>query len=115
MFGRVQLIIVGVILLFGVISGIYYSWRSGIEREALFEYNQKQIEQNIKDQQAMREKLKAMEDREKELQAENEAQKKVFKTDMESIAKEIDSKDTVDRSSSEVLKKTVSKLKEHVK
>ena len=75
MFGRIQLIIFGGILLMGALTGIYYSWRTGIEREALLEYNQKQLEQNLKDQQAMREKLDAMAAKQKEIEAANSDRK----------------------------------------
>ena len=37
MFGRIQFIIIGAVLLFSVLSGLYYTWRKGIEREALLE------------------------------------------------------------------------------
>ena len=76
---RLQLYIIGGIIAFGILTGIYYSWRKGIEREALLEYNQAQIEQNIKDQKAMREKLEAMDKRQKEIEADNARDKKDFK------------------------------------
>ena len=112
---RLYLYIVGGILAFSVLTGIYYSWRKSIEREALLEYNQAQIEQNIKDQQAMREKLDAMAARQKEIEASNAADKKNFKDKMDAINTDIVSTNTVDRPSSDVLKKTVNKLKDVVK
>jgi curved DNA-binding protein CbpA len=112
MFGRLQVIIVGGIILFGLLSGLYYSWRKGIEREALLEYNQKQIEQNIADQKAMKEKLEAMDKIQTEIKAQNQAATKEFKDKMNNISSDIDSKKTVDRPASEVLKKTVNKLKD---
>jgi hypothetical protein len=114
--GRIQLYIIGGILAFGVLTGIYYQWRKGIEREALLEYNQKQIEQNIADQKAMREKLEAMDKLQEEIRAHNEAGKKQFKEQMDNITSTvIESKETVDRPSSDVLKKTVTRLKDVVK
>ena len=110
--GRIQLYIIGGILAFGLLTGIYYQWRKGIEREALLEYNQAQIEQNIKDQKAMREKLEAMDAKQKEIEAANSADKKELKGKMDAINTEIDSKQTVDRPASDVLKKTVNKLKD---
>jgi hypothetical protein len=108
--GRLQLYIIGGILLFGVLTGIYYSWRKGIEREALLEYNQAQIEQNIKDQQAMRDKLEAMDKKQREIEAANAADKKDFKDKMNSIASGIDI--TNDRPASNLLKDTVKRLQE---
>ena len=113
--GRIQLYIIGGILAFGLLTGIYYQWRKGIEREALLEYNQAQIEQNIKDQQAMREKLDAMAAKQKEIEDANANDKKVFKDKMDAINTDIISTNTVDRPSSDVLKKTVNKLKDVVK
>jgi hypothetical protein len=97
---------------FGTLTGLYYNWRKGIEREALLEYNQAQLEQNEKDQQAMKEKLAAMAKRQAEIEAENAADKKEFKNKMESITNDIESKETIDRPASDVLKKTVTKLKD---
>ena len=117
MFGRIQLFIIGGVLLFGALTTIYYNWRSGIEREALLEYNQKQLEQSIKDKEEMQRQLQVMDTKQKEIQAENEAAKKVFSESMTSIAADLDRKDVIDndRSSSQVLKETVNKLKDHVK
>jgi hypothetical protein len=110
--GRIQLYIIGGILLFGALTGFYYQWRKGIEREALLEYNQKQIEQNIKDQEVMKQKLLEIGQKQVEIEAANAADKKEFKGKMETINTDIDSKDTVDRPASDVLKKTVNKLKD---
>lgn len=113
--GRIQLYIIAGIFLFGALTAFYYNWRSGIEREALMEYNQAQLEQSIKDQKAMQDKLAAMDAKQKELEAANAADKSVFKGKMNDITTEIESKETVDRPASDVLKKTVSKLKDAVK
>jgi hypothetical protein len=110
--GRIQLYIIAGIFLFGALTAFYYNWRSGIEREALMEYNQAQLEQSIKDQKAMQDKLAAMDAKQKELEAANAADKSVFKGKMNDITTEIESKETVDRPASDVLKKTVSKLKD---
>ena len=109
---RLYLYIVGGILAFSVLTGIYYSWRKSIEREALLEYNQAQIEQNIKDQQAMREKLDAMAKKQKEIEDANAADKKNFKDKMDAINTDIVSTNTVDRPSSDVLRNTVKRLQE---
>ena len=61
MFGRIQIIIIGGMLLLGALTGIYYSWRSSIEREALLEYNQKQLEQSIKDKEELKQKMDLIE------------------------------------------------------
>ena len=115
MFGRIQIIIIGGILLMGALTGIYYSWRSGIEREALLEYNQNQLEQNIKDQEALKQKLADLDQKQKEIDTANAADKGIFKGKMESINTEIDTDKFADKPASDILKKTVSKLKDAVK
>lgn len=117
MFGSLQLYIIGGIMLFGALTGIYYSWRKGIEREALLEYNQQQLEQNVKDQEAMKQQLLDIDTKQKEVQAANDADKKALKDKLEAINTNLNSKETVatDRPASDVLKKTVGKLKDVVK
>jgi hypothetical protein len=117
MFGRIQLYVIVGIIAFSSLCGIYYSWRSGIEREALLEYNQRQLEQNIKDQEAMKQQLEGINAKQKEVQAANDADKKVLKDKLESINTDLNTKETAatDRPASDVLKKTVNKLKDAVK
>lgn len=114
MFGRVQLIIIGGIMLFGALTGIYYSWRSGIEREALLEYNQKQLEQNIKDQEELKKKMEDIDSKRKQIEEENTAVKKAFNDKLNDISVTLESKEVIsnDKSSSQVLKDTVKKLQE---
>jgi len=117
MFGRLQLYIIAGIFLFGILSAGYYSWRSGIEGEALLEYNQQQLEQSIKDKAAMEKQITDIDNVKKEVEAKNEAEKKAFKEKLESISIELSSKQVVDsdRPASKVLKDTVNKLKDVVK
>jgi hypothetical protein len=117
MFGRLQLYIVIGIFAFGALSAGYYSWRKGIEREALLEYNQNQIEQSIKDKDIMRQQLEDINNKQKEIEAENAEVKKKFKEQMDVISTDLNSKETqsTDRPASDVLKKTVNKLKDVVK
>lgn len=117
MFGRVQVIVVCTILFFGAISGIYYKWRSGIEREALLEYNQQQLEQSIKDKEEMQKQLHEIDEAKRVIEERNAADKKVFKDKLDSIAVELNSKQVIldNREASKVLKDTVNKLKDVVK
>jgi Tfp pilus assembly protein PilN len=117
MFGRLQLYIIAGIFLFGVLTAGYYSWRSGIEREALLEYNQQQLEQSIKDKAAMEKQIADIDNVKREVEAKNEAEKKAFKEKLESIGLELSSKQVADsdRPASKVLKDTVNKLKDVVK
>ena len=117
MFGRLQLYIFIGILVFGTLSAGYYSWRAGIEREALLEYNQKQIEQDLKDKEFMHQQLEDISNKQKEVQATNDAEKKALKDKLEAINTYLNTKETAatDRTASDVLKKTVNKLKDAVK
>ena len=113
MFGRLQLYIVVGILAFGAMSAGYYTWRKGIEREALLEYNQKQIEQDLKDREILRQQLDDINAKKKEIEAENAEVKKKFKESMDIIIVDINS--TEAKPASKVLKDTVNKLKDVVK
>jgi len=112
--GRLQLYIIGGILLFGVLTGIYYNWRQNIEREALLEYNQAQLEQNIRDQAELKQKLADMDAKQREIEAANAAAKQVFKDKMNEINSTIDSKESLanDRPASNILRDTVKRLQE---
>ena len=101
---KLTLYIAAGIIGFGVLSGLYYKWRKDIEREALYEYNQKQIEQNQKDQERLRQQLEDIAKKQKEVEEANAADKKEFKDKMNSIVGDVvESKDVVDRPASEVL------------
>jgi TolA-binding protein len=117
MFGRLQLYIFIGILVFASLTAGYYSWRKGIEREALLEYNQQQLEQNIKDQEAIKQQLEDINSKEKLIQAANDAEKKALKDKLEAITADLNTKETAatDRPASDVLKKTINKLKDAVK
>ena len=113
MFGRLQLYIFIGILVFGSLSAGYYSWRRSIEREALLEYNQKQIEQDLKDKEILRKQLEDINAKMKEIEAENAEVKKKFKEQMDIIVVDINT--TEAKPASKVLKDTVNKLKDVVK
>ena len=113
MFGRLQLYIIIGIFAFGALSAGYYTWRKGIEREALLEYNQKQIEQDLKDREILRQQLDDINAKKKEIEAENAEVKKKFKEQMEVIVVDIDKSEA--KPASKVLKDTVNKLKDVVK
>jgi Fe2+ transport system protein B len=114
MFGRLQIIIVGGILLIGILSGIYYSWRSSIEREALLEYNQKQLEQTIKDQEEFRIKMLAIQKSQDEIVNENNKSRKIFDDQIKTTDEYLESTavKNADKPSSDILKETIKKLKD---
>ena len=114
MFGRLQLYIFIGILVFGSLTAGYYSWRKGIEREALLEYNQKQLEQTVKDNEDYQRKLKEIEDNQAVIIQKNEEDKRNFEAKMKDATEYLNNDDTkkIDRPASEVLKKTVTRLKD---
>lgn len=100
-------------IVFGSIMTTYYVWKQGIKREALLEYNQRQLEQTLKDKEEL---LKTQEDlnraREqtlRELEKENEK----LSEQLDSISEYLDSADAKksDRPSSLVIKRTIEQLK----
>lgn len=103
-------IILGIIV-FGSLTGIYYSWRKGIEREALLEYNQKQIEQNLRDQEAMRKRLEDIKKSQEEFIKKNAEDKKVFGDKIGNINKVIETDSSADRPASAIIKKTIDELR----
>jgi hypothetical protein len=112
--GRIQLYIIGGIFLFGALTAFYYNWRTSIEREALMEYNQAQLEQNIKDQQALKEKLENIAKRQKEIEDNNSKDKKEFEGKIGDISTNLTKTETIknDRPASSILKETVKRLQE---
>jgi len=114
MFGRIQFIIIGAVLLFSVLSGLYYTWRKGIEREALLEYNQKQLEQHQKDQENFRRRMEEIAKQQEEIAKKNDEEKKIFGDKMRAAADYLESEDAKkdDRPASPILKETVRKLKD---
>lgn len=114
MFGRIQFIIIGAVLLFSVLSGLYYTWRKGIEREALLEYNQKQLEQHQKDQEEFRKRMDEIKKQQEEITKKNDEEKKIFGDKMRAASDYLESAEAKkeDRAASPILKETVRKLKD---
>ena len=114
---RLAIIIIGSIILLGTLSGIYYSWRKGIERAALDEYNQKQLEQYIKDQEEFRKKMEDIKTEQDELRKKNEEDKKEFDVKIDKARDYVNSEEAKksDRPASVILKETIKKLKDATK
>lgn len=112
--GRIQLYIIAGVFVFGVLTTGYYQWRKGIEREALLEYNQKQLEQTIADQADFKRKMDVIQKEQDEILAKNKVDRQAFDDKMKSADSFLNSKETKtkDRPSSDILKKTIDKLKD---
>jgi len=117
MFGRLQISIYISIVIFGSLCTGYYIWRKNIEREALLVYNELQLEQSIKDKEIMQKQLEEINNKQKEIVAANELEKQAFKDKIDYINAGLNTKEvtTADKPASDILKKTINKLKDVVK
>lgn len=109
--GKVTLYIVAGVVVMGSLTGIYYQWRKGIEREALLEFNQKQIEQNLKDQEALKKRLEDIKKTQEDMVRKNAEDKKKFNTKISGINDIINSDGVDDRPASDIIKKTIDELR----
>lgn len=114
MFGleRIGIYAIGALLATGVIFGIYYTWKSNIEHTALLEYNQKQLEQAIKDQQELQRKVQLLEGIQAAIIKQTEDDRKAYEEKMKSIDDYLVSLEVrkSDRPASDVLKNTIKQL-----
>jgi uncharacterized protein HemX len=108
--GRIQLYIAAAV----AITGIYFFWKHNIEQQALMEYNQKQLEQSIADQEKLKKDLASISQKQEEIIKQNEEDRKTYEVKLNSVSDYLDSALTkkADKPSSEVLKITVKQLKE---
>lgn len=109
---RLVLIIFGSILLISILSGIYYGWRKGVEREALLEYNQRQLEQTIKDQEEFRRKMNEIQKVQEDIIKQNAEDRKEFAKKMNEALDDLNTEEAkkADRPASDILKQTIRKL-----
>ena len=91
---KLTLYIVAGMMLASTVVGIYYGWRKSIEREALLEYNQKQLEQNIRDQEDFRKKMQDIQKQQEMILSNNSAEKKIFNDKIKSTSDFLDTKET---------------------
>jgi len=104
-------IFIGVIL-FGSAISLYYLWKRDVERQALLEFNQKQMEQSLKDQQEFLRNQeiisKAQQEATQDLLIENQ---KITRK-LGSVSTYLNSADAKsnDRPASDILKKTIEQL-----
>lgn len=114
MFGldRIGIYAIGALLAAGIIFSIYYSWKSNIERTALLEYNQKQLEQAIKDQTELKRKIQLLEGIQIAIIKQTEDDRKQYEEKMKSVDDYLQSLEAkkADRPASDVLKETVKQL-----
>lgn len=102
------------LLVFSALTGIYYSWRKGIERQALLEFNQKQLEQTMADQAEFRRKMQEIADKQEEIIKRNAEDRKAFEDKINAAQSYVESEEArkSDRPASDLLKETVKRLKD---
>lgn len=111
MLPKIQMyIIIGVVLLASTLT-IYYFWKKDIERQALLEYNQRQIEQNIKDQEDLKKKIEAIRTIQDEFIKRDLEEKKDLDDRINNIMRGIDSDSETDKPASIILRKTIDELR----
>jgi hypothetical protein len=96
----------------GALFGVYKTWELTVKMKAMAEFNQKQLEQVIKDAAEFKKKMDAIGVSQKEIVKELETQIKVIDSQLDEIDNFLDSDNAkkLDRSSSKILKDTVRKL-----
>jgi hypothetical protein len=111
---RIYIYAIAAFVVFSALTATYYSWRKGIERQALLEYNQKQLEQNVADQAEFRRKMQEIAQKQEEIIQKNTEERKAFEDKILNAQTYIDSEEArkSDRPASNILKETVKRLKE---
>ena len=101
------------VMAFTAVTGTYYIWKSSIERAALMEFNQKQLEQNQRDQEEFRRRQEALEEQQREATRALLEQNRDVQNRIQSIQGNLNSPAAAasDRPASDVLKRTVEQLR----
>lgn len=102
------------VMVVGAVTGTYYIWKSSIERAALMEFNQKQLEQTLKDQEEFRRRQEALEEQQREATRALLEQNRDVQNRIQSIQGNLNSPAAAaaDRPASDILKRTVEQLRE---
>jgi Flp pilus assembly protein TadB len=101
-------------MLIGSLTAAYYGWKRSVEQQALMEFNQKQMEQTIKDQKAFTKKQQEIAEQQAAAAEALAEQNRVLSRKISSVNTYLSSKEAADgdRPSSDVLKKTVEQLQQ---
>jgi uncharacterized protein HemX len=111
--GRVQLYIAAAV----AVVGIYFFWKHNVEQQALMEYNQRQLEQVVKDQQAFQQKMQQVESKQRTIEADLASQNEAVTNSLKGVQDYLSSNDAKkqDVPSSGILKNTVKELRSEKK
>jgi len=108
MLGRIQIYIFIAIALVGG----YFYWKHQVEQQALMEYNQRQLEQALKDREEFQQKMSEIENKQRNVEENlakqnDEVAQKLTNIDNYLLSPEVNKQD---KQSSEVLKNTITEL-----
>jgi hypothetical protein len=111
---RIYIYAIIAVVVFGALTGTYYSWRKSIERQALLEFNQKQLEQTIADQAEFRRKMQEIAEKQEEILKKNDEERRAFEDKIKGAQTFIESEEArkSDRPASDLLKETIKRLKD---
>ena len=111
---RIYIYAIIAVVVFGALTGTYYSWRKSIERQALLEFNQKQLEQTMADQAEFRRKMQEIAEKQEEILKKNDEERRAFEDKIKGAQTFIESDEArkSDRPASELLKETIKRLKD---
>lgn len=102
------------VVAFTAVTGTYYIWKSSIEQAALMEFNQKQLEQTLKEQEEFRRRQEALEEQQREATRALLEQNRDVQNRIQSIQGNLNSPAAVasDRPASDILRRTVEQLRD---
>ena len=111
---RIYIYAIVAFVVFSTLTATYYSWRKSIERQALLEFNQKQLEQTMADQAEFRRKMQEIAEKQEEIIKKNAEDRKAFEDKINGAQAFIDSEEArkTDRPASSLLKETIKRLRE---
>jgi hypothetical protein len=111
---RIYIYAIIAVVVFGALTGTYYSWRKSIERQALLEFNQKQLEQTMADQAEFRRKMQEIAEKQEAILKKNDEDRRAFEDKIKGAQTFIESEEArkSDRPASELLKETIKRLKD---
>ena len=111
---KVTFFIIVSMMVVGSLTATYYSWKGSIEKQALLEFNQKQIEQNLKDQKDFLAKQKVLNEQQEHVTRKLLEKNNELNAQAANINKYLNSQEArqSNRPSSDILKKTIEQLQE---
>ena len=105
---RIQMMIAAVV----VLTGVYFYWKKQVETAALMEYNQRQLDQVLRDQEAFQQKMSEVEDKQKSIESDLTKQNEEITITLKNLQDYLYSEEAKkqDRPASIILKNTITQL-----